>query len=284
VEERARRLGPAGLFAIETRPERVGPGLPVVVFLNAATDHHVGPNRLWVQLARRWADLGFRSVRIDLSGIGDSPTRPGRDELVARSADAFDDVREVVEAIGEDDPSNVVLVGLCSGGYQALESALDLKARGALVVNPTTVFTPPELDAGGAMDPRRRICRPTPTAATTYRRLVPSRLRRRLQPVMWRVFAVPRPHQDAGRWPSELVGGGPDALVVCGQAESRQLVGGTRREWERLEGSGRLRLEVVERLNPGLLPVAQRDEVAERFTEHLVARHLHAQAGRPVRR
>lgn len=279
IREEARWVGPAGLFAVETRPERPGSGVPTVVFLNPATDHHVGPNRLWVHLARRWAELGVRSLRLDLSGIGDSPARPGRAELVVRSADAFDDVREVAEALSPDDPGDVVLVGLCSGAYQALESALELGARGVLAVNPSPVFNPPEMEGGGQMDPRRRICRPSLAAGLTYRRLVPARVRHHLRPLLWRGFIAFGRDRAAGRWLGRLVGSGTDTFIVCGGVESHQLLEGARDELATLEATGRLRIEVIEDLNHGLLPASQRDEVAARFTAHLVERFTYPQEG-----
>src|ERR1019366_2659297 len=44
---RGRRLGPWGLFGIETAPA-IDTGGPVVVMSNSGIDCHVGPNRLWV--------------------------------------------------------------------------------------------------------------------------------------------------------------------------------------------------------------------------------------------
>src|SRR5205085_10315692 len=75
--ERFVRLGPVGLFGVVTEVDP-DPDKPVVVLLNNSIDHHVGPNRMWVDLARRIALLGFPVARGDISGIGDSPTRPGQ--------------------------------------------------------------------------------------------------------------------------------------------------------------------------------------------------------------
>ncbi len=52
--------------------------MPWVVLVNVAAEHHIGPGRRWVEWARRWAALGYRVVRIDQSGVGDSPTPAGR--------------------------------------------------------------------------------------------------------------------------------------------------------------------------------------------------------------
>lgn len=272
ITERIVRLGPAGLFGIETCPARPEPEAPVVVFLNAARDHHIGPARLWVELARRFAGLGFKSVRLDLSGLGDSPARPGRAPQVIRSVEAFDDVLEAARAIRPDDPSNLVLVGLCSGGYQAIESAIELGARGVLAVNPAPVFVPPEMEGGGPMDARRNACSVPPAARGAYRRVVAPGVRHRLRPLAWWGFRRVRSGDRPAAWLTMLVEKGTDSYVVCGTTESHQLLRGSRRALACLEASERLKVDVVHGLNPGLLPSEQRREVADRFTRHLLER------------
>ncbi len=282
IVERPVRIGGAGLFAMETSPERARRGAPVVLFLNAATDHHIGPNRLWVELSRRWAALGVRSFRLDLSGIGDSPARPGAAEQVIRSPHAFDDVREVAEAVAPEDPGNVVLVGLCSGAYQALEGALELRARGVLAVNPSTMFVPPETLEGEAMDGRRRICRPATQAGRRYRRMVPSGLRQHLRPLVWRLYRALHRERAPERWLGALKAAGVDTFMVCGRDEARPIVEGARGELGDMEATGQVQIEVIEHLNHGLLLAAHREAVAERFTERLVEVHLQAQGGPAV--
>ena len=90
VRERPVELGPARLFGVLSEPENgIEPSAPTVVFLNVGLIGHQGPGRLWVELARACAAAGgVRCLRADLSGIGDSPARPGRAELVAFPADA----------------------------------------------------------------------------------------------------------------------------------------------------------------------------------------------------
>lgn len=60
------------LVGIITHPE-IDVGLPTVILLNAGLIHRIGPNRVYVRLARHLAGLGFQVLRFDLSGIGDSP-------------------------------------------------------------------------------------------------------------------------------------------------------------------------------------------------------------------
>lgn len=114
-----------------------------VVMVNSGAVHHVGPNRLWVQLARRWAPRGIATLRLDLSGLGDSPARSGCDEDIVYSASALDDIglalRYCKNLVG--DAGEVHLVGLCSGAYHALKSAATgHQWTSVVMINPLTFF------------------------------------------------------------------------------------------------------------------------------------------------
>ena len=67
---------------------------------------------------------------------------------------------EIANAVSPDDPSDVVLVGLCSSAYQALDSAIRLHPLGVIALNPVITFQPPEMLAGGKVDERRRVALP----------------------------------------------------------------------------------------------------------------------------
>jgi alpha-beta hydrolase superfamily lysophospholipase len=274
VWERSVRLGSLGLFGIETLPagSEGSPmpgvhGCPVVVFLSSGVDRHTGPSRLWVALARAWATEGVRCVRVDLSGLGESPTRPGRAEQVLRQPEAFDDVLDVAAAVAGD-PRDVVLVGLCSGGYQALESALELAPRGVLAINPLLRFTPPELLEGVAISSRRRICTPKQPWVGSLRSRVPHRAAS-LVVTARAAWARARADRGAEGWLGELVRKGVRVYCVCGEDEARPLQrtsAAARASWW---SSGHVRIEVVPRLDHGLLPAVQREVVCARLGEEL---------------
>jgi pimeloyl-ACP methyl ester carboxylesterase len=135
VRERFLQLGPNGLFAISTEPDGPARG-PWIIMLNVSNEAHTGPSRLWVDLSRRWAGLGLRCLRFDLSGIGDSPKGEIQGERLLYDLAWNKDVLAVAHAISSDNPSQVVLVGLCSGAFLAAEAALALNARGACLINP----------------------------------------------------------------------------------------------------------------------------------------------------
>jgi len=271
IVERMVRLGPNGLFAIETSPESpLGrTSSPTVLFFNSGNERHVGPNRLWVRLARQWAGYGVRSVRFDMSGLGESPARSGQEDHVIRAPEAFDDVEDVAAAVSGEDPSNVIFVGLCSGAYQALESGLLLSPRGVCAVNPLLRFAPPEM-AYGPIDRRRRTCRPRSPLVQAYVALPFPRLRDLARPIMWRwANWVPGPSRPK-RWLADLVGAGVRTLIVCGPKEAVPVYYGAKRTVRKLEATGVLRTEALEEPDHALLLARQRERVAALLTDQVL--------------
>jgi pimeloyl-ACP methyl ester carboxylesterase len=135
VTERILALGSEKLFAIVTEPVGDVHG-PLIVMFNAAIEEHTGPSRLWVDLSRRWAGYGLRSVRFDMRGLGDSPWPPLPSENEFFFEDWFDDILSVTRELSPTDVSDSLFIGLCSGAYWATEAALELRARGVCVINP----------------------------------------------------------------------------------------------------------------------------------------------------
>jgi pimeloyl-ACP methyl ester carboxylesterase len=101
-----------GVFT-EPAPQDRLDGVPALLFWNVGTNHHVGPHRVYVDLARRLAQLGFSSLRFDTSGLGDSAasrddTRPDTERNVA-------DVKEAMLTLKKQRGfERFVLVGFCS--------------------------------------------------------------------------------------------------------------------------------------------------------------------------
>jgi pimeloyl-ACP methyl ester carboxylesterase len=109
------------------------------VLLNAGALRRIGPNRTWVELARRWAAMGVPSVRIDFAGIGDSDGDERR--LVSNAGLYSTEMNEEATAVlgqlaDAGLPNRFVVVGLCSGAYWGLHAALtDKSVVGAFLVN-----------------------------------------------------------------------------------------------------------------------------------------------------
>jgi hypothetical protein len=260
-------LGPAGIFGIATTGERPSDGAPTAVFLNVANEHHVGPNRLWVELAREWAARGLPAVRIDFTGLGESPARPGRPEEVFRSVVAFDDVLDVARAVSPDDPGNVALVGLCSSAYQAIESGLELAPRGVYAINPVISFTPPEMAEGHPLDPRRRACMPRTALVEAFHG---SSLMRRLGGAAWRARHLVSRRGRVADWLDGLVDRGVDCVFICGEGEAQPFLQSPHLERHRRDG--RVRLEVLPGLDHGLLNARLRQQSRDLLTDHVEAR------------
>jgi hypothetical protein len=128
----------ARLFGILTLPNpalRQSPKPPVFVFLSCGVLHRVGPQRLYVRLARALASLGFSSLRVDLSGRGDSPGKPELRNAQSLLAD-YREIVSILEArLGQ---SQFVLSGLCSGADNALVLVqADNRVIGLLRMDPT---------------------------------------------------------------------------------------------------------------------------------------------------
>jgi hypothetical protein len=117
IVEEPVQIGPGeGLSAILARPETLDESRPVFVILNAGLLHRVGPFRLYVQLSRRLAQQGFAALRLDLSGLGYSPARPG----VRGVASALEDADVVFSWLQSSfSMTRPVLLGSCSGADMA---------------------------------------------------------------------------------------------------------------------------------------------------------------------
>lgn len=135
VRESVMSLGPSRMFGVLCEPVRGASG-PWVVLVNGINEDHVGPSRLWVELSRRWAAAGLRTLRFDQSELGESPWVPGQPTRPTYDRGRFGDVLEAVTALSSEDPSNSVLIGVCSGAQLALEVSLHLGSRGVCAINP----------------------------------------------------------------------------------------------------------------------------------------------------
>jgi alpha-beta hydrolase superfamily lysophospholipase len=134
------------LFGILSEPTSAAHG-PLVVLPNAGATHHVGPGRLYVSLARHLAELGFRSLRLDLAGLGDSIVTDPVAENDTYPASAFRDIDITLKfARQELQADRVVLMGLCSGAYVAFQSAAQLvtgQLAASVLINPLTFYWQP---------------------------------------------------------------------------------------------------------------------------------------------
>lgn len=127
----------AGLAAVATRPRSNSRPRRALILLNAGAVRSIGPNRMYVAMARRCAAEGALVVRADLSGLGDSPPVLGQPDNVVYTETAAAEIAGLVAWCRSAGAERIVLAGLCSGGYYALQRAVAGEPlAGVIVINP----------------------------------------------------------------------------------------------------------------------------------------------------
>ena len=120
MKEQVCNFGPKQqLFGILSTPDedvRISDA-PIALILNAGIVHRIGPFRMNVDIARQLQSMGYSTLRMDLSGLGDSGARTGKMQLENRAELDVQDAMEYLEA--ETGTKQFVIVGLCSGAYNA---------------------------------------------------------------------------------------------------------------------------------------------------------------------
>ena len=164
VRERLTRLGPDGIVGLVDEPAdlaargETGPALGGAGQRGRRAPHRAGP-----ALGRVGPALGgarLPRVRIDQSGVGDSPTPPGRADDRAFAPEWIDDMRHVVTELAADG-AQVGIVGLCSGSYSAFEVAMWEHVDAVFAINPRlTLYRRPRArrstPTGGGRDAAQR--------------------------------------------------------------------------------------------------------------------------------
>ncbi len=238
--ERALRFGRGRpLFGILTPadPAHARPGRPPILILNAGCVNRSGLHRMSVRMARRWASLGHQVLRVDLSGIGDSPVAPGATENLTYPPGGLEDIDEAIRAL---DAPRVIVAGHCSGGDYAFQvGAHDPRVTAAFILNPRT-FCVLDLTAveGGEGAP-----------ATASVEDVPRSLRRMAQRGVDTLLVISR--NDPGV-----------AYVDAHASESMRDLQGV---------NGFLRIEIPS-ADHAFTPMEAQRRVSDALTEHLLAR------------
>ncbi len=130
------------LFGIVSFAAAHAANKPAVLLLNSGTVHRVGPNRLYVTLARKLAAQGHTCMRIDLEGLGDSvlyksgrENHPYPDSAVSDTERALRYLRDTIGC------SHFILLGLCSGAHTAFHAGIELSEYDiaeVIAINPLT--------------------------------------------------------------------------------------------------------------------------------------------------
>jgi alpha-beta hydrolase superfamily lysophospholipase len=156
---------PFGLLSgILTEPIGAPPSDLCAVLLNAGAVRRIGPSRMWVEAARRWASRGVPTLRLDVEGIGDTEGDAGEyiDDAGLYVRKLVDQVLAALDALQERGVGDrFVLGGLCSGAYWSFHAALeDARVQAALMLNPRLlVWDPSLLEERAAREFRRSVMR-----------------------------------------------------------------------------------------------------------------------------
>ncbi len=203
----------APLFGILCRPDAPREGAPGLLFLNTGAVPHAGMNRIWVSMARRYAAIGFTSLRFDIGGVGESRaplTGAGRQPVMR---DAVADVDAAIDWLQAQGCSTITLIGFCWGAQLACSVALTDDRVGRLVlINAARQFWDIETDS----EPPRSL--------DTYLRLL----------------------RDSGKWKS-LRGGAISLAELAGFA-GRLAWAAIRLIYERASGVGDRSQKAVQKL------------------------------------
>jgi alpha/beta superfamily hydrolase len=136
MKEEVVRLGVnQALVAVVTEPDsKPNTDLPAVILFNAGLTHRIGPNRIYVKLARHLTEMGMTVIRFDLSGVGDSSVRM---DNATFEAGVIDDARQVMDYLSRNKGSkSFFLMGHCGGGLISLGIAnQDPRTVGVVMIN-----------------------------------------------------------------------------------------------------------------------------------------------------
>ncbi|MGI8440923.1 MAG: hypothetical protein ACR2NV_12180, partial [Thermoleophilaceae bacterium] len=148
ARERPFALG--GLAGILTEPDAASREPLTAVLLNAGAQRRTGPNRMWVEAARRWATRGVTTLRLDLEGLGDAEGDATRYSAVAGLyvPELVAQVRIALDALTADGlPAPFAVGGMCSGAYWAFHTALeDPRVMAVLMLNPRVLYWDPGIE------------------------------------------------------------------------------------------------------------------------------------------
>jgi hypothetical protein len=172
--------------------------------------------------------------------------------------------REITTEFGPE----LMLVGLCSGGYHAIETALLEPVISLCAVNPAISLYPWDARADRRFEPNLEAASAERTAAHPWvshmvALLAPLRKTARKAPGGWwvlkRFFLSPSPAQLFER----LTESGVEVLIVAGHTDAQRLREGEQRRYRSLIRKSSFQMEVMPDLEHSLLERTGRDHVSE---------------------
>ena len=139
------------LVGTVTLPAQAKPGHAgtMALLTNAGVIPRIGPHRLNVKLARRFAKLGIATLRFDLSGLGDSRRSSSQRSTVDQFT--FDTRCAMDLAQAKFGAERFFAVGFCSGGDVAHVTALEDERLRAIVMWDSYVYPTHEAKLRGLL-------------------------------------------------------------------------------------------------------------------------------------
>ncbi len=105
----------------------------IVLMSNGGSAHHVGPNRLYVDLARTLSEQHIDCLRYDLANLGDSVdlqtqfesggVDPTPEAITPYPDSASGDLQSILSWARQQGYSRILMAGLCAGAYAAFDLA-----------------------------------------------------------------------------------------------------------------------------------------------------------------
>ena len=119
---------------------------PLVILTNSGSVHRVGPNRVYVQLARSLALEGFPVLRFDLSNLGDSVLGKPDNENSPYSDYALQDIAIILNLMKNKYKfKSFIISGICSGAHNAFHAGLTLSStfniKETIIINPLRFYS-----------------------------------------------------------------------------------------------------------------------------------------------
>ena len=272
LSERLLRFGEHQLFGIMTKSQMAPRRRTGVLLVNSGAVYRVGPNRLYVTLAREWAKFGYSVLRMDLSGLGDSPSLGTANENHPYPEHATRDVAAGIAALRDAGAERVVVAGLCSGAHTTFHAALELDdLDGAFLINPVVFYWKPSdpLEVGAwpaSVESRKYTSTPRHRTRDLIRATIAA-LRRRL--------VSSAPVENVPHDLTQIAARGTDVLLLFSDGDRGHdfLTQNYTRELRQLSQLKNFRIQVLRDADHTFTALNARERATSILTEHLLAHH-----------
>ncbi len=136
ARERPVMFDARGLFGMLCEPLGNQVAGLAILLPNTGCTPHAGESRFAVRFARRMASAGIATLRIDVSGLGDSEAAGRWDDAPLPLAGACTDTARAAAWLAEGGYRRVIVLGICTGAYLALRAASgEPSIAGLILVN-----------------------------------------------------------------------------------------------------------------------------------------------------